>query len=167
MRAAARLVSIRSRWSLNITKNFAIFWVIDVDIANVYSDTAKCGCSSRILLVGWHGNGSWAAQDAIGCHRLFVFFAPPRLCVRLFAKCELFRVISPVDPRLLRRGYTGIVVASFSFDGKCVRLRQLLPYETAIVVKKPLLPYETANGKAGSHSYRFRHLAVSFKMPNA
>jgi hypothetical protein len=28
--------------------------VIDVDMANVHSATAKCGCSSRILLVGWH-----------------------------------------------------------------------------------------------------------------
>jgi hypothetical protein len=35
-----------------------VFWTIvgfiEVDIANVHSATAKCGCSSRILLVGWH-----------------------------------------------------------------------------------------------------------------
>jgi hypothetical protein len=58
-------VLICSRWSLNIVKNFAIFRIIDVDIVNVPSSTAKCGCSSRILLVGWHRNGSLAAQDAI------------------------------------------------------------------------------------------------------
>jgi hypothetical protein len=46
---------------------------MDVYIDNGSSCIAKCGCSSRILLVDGYCNGSWTGQDSIE-RRLFARF---------------------------------------------------------------------------------------------